>query len=170
VITDILQSAAGWLADQEQRYRIVLYVADSPVNSSWTQLHSGYDTIILAILGYRHGDFQADCVMVVGMGDDPSLGMKTTARKELILLHPDRSIAPGSTREWLKVTDHHTLFEVELRDRNILLGQKISKSYHLVSERLKRILKQVRGFKQCNAHMSQGYEDVKIDQTTVVFT
>lgn len=31
--------AAGWLAEQEQRYRTVLYVADSPVNSSssWTQ-------------------------------------------------------------------------------------------------------------------------------------
>lgn len=54
---------------------------------------------------------QADCVMVVGMGDDPSIGeyerlllsMKTTARKELVLLHPDRSVVPGSTREWLKV-------------------------------------------------------------------
>ena len=49
--------------------------------------------------------------MVIGMGDDPSLGeyekllqsMKTTARKELVLLHPDRSVVPGSTREWLKV-------------------------------------------------------------------
>ncbi|KAH9837348.1 patatin-domain-containing protein [Rhodofomes roseus] len=86
--------AAGWLAEQEQKYRIVLYVADSPVNSSWTQ------TCIR----------QADCVMVVGMGDDPSLGeyerlllsLKTTARKELVLLHSDRSVAPGSTREWLK--------------------------------------------------------------------
>ncbi|KAJ7292813.1 hypothetical protein C8J57DRAFT_1444263 [Mycena rebaudengoi] len=86
--------AAGWLADQEQKYRTVLYVADSPVNSSWTQ------TCIR----------QADCVMVVGMGDDPSIGeyerlllsMKTTARKELVLLHPDRSVVPGSTREWLK--------------------------------------------------------------------
>lgn len=29
--------AAGWLAEQEQKYRIVLYVADSTVNSSWTQ-------------------------------------------------------------------------------------------------------------------------------------
>jgi len=28
---------AAWLADQEQRYRIVLYVADSSVSSSWTQ-------------------------------------------------------------------------------------------------------------------------------------
>ncbi|KAJ7982797.1 hypothetical protein DFH06DRAFT_1171588 [Mycena polygramma] len=86
--------AAGWLADQEQKYRTVLYVADSPVNSSWTQ------TCIR----------QADCVMVVGMGDDPSIGeyerlllsMKTTARKELVLLHPDRTVLPGSTREWLK--------------------------------------------------------------------
>lgn len=29
--------AAAWLADLEQRYRTVLYVADSPVNSPWTQ-------------------------------------------------------------------------------------------------------------------------------------
>lgn len=29
--------AAGWLADQEQRYQTVLYVADSPVSSPWTQ-------------------------------------------------------------------------------------------------------------------------------------
>lgn len=50
--------------------------------------------------------------MVVGGGDDPSLGeyerllmsIKTTARKELVILHSDRSVAPGSTREWLKVS------------------------------------------------------------------
>lgn len=29
--------AAGWLAEQEQKYRIVLYVADSAVTSTWTQ-------------------------------------------------------------------------------------------------------------------------------------
>ncbi|OCH95670.1 patatin-domain-containing protein [Obba rivulosa] len=86
--------AAGWLAEQEQKYRIVLYVADSAVSSSWTQ------TCIR----------QADYVMVLGMGDDPSIGeyerlllsMKTTARKELVLLHPERSVVPGSTRQWLK--------------------------------------------------------------------
>jgi lysophospholipid hydrolase len=52
--------------------------------------------------------------MVVAMGEDPCLGeyerlllsMKTTARKELVLLHPDRSVAPGSTRQWLKVHYH----------------------------------------------------------------
>lgn len=54
---------------------------------------------------------QADYVMLVGAGEDPDLGeyerlllsMKTTARKELVLLHPDRSVIPGSTRAWLKV-------------------------------------------------------------------
>lgn len=86
--------SAGWLADQEQRYDTVLYVADSPVGSPWTQ------TCIR----------QADFVLLVGLGDDPSIGeyerllvsMKTTARKELVLLHADRSIYPGSTKEWLK--------------------------------------------------------------------
>ena len=88
--------AAGWLAEQEQKFRIVLYIADSAVSSSWTQ------TCIR----------QADCVMVLGMGDDPSIGeyerlllsLKTTARKELVLLHTDRSVVAGSTREWLKVS------------------------------------------------------------------
>ncbi len=39
---------AGWLADQEQRYHTVLYVADSPVNSSWTQ------TCIRQVTFYLH--------------------------------------------------------------------------------------------------------------------
>ncbi|KAF8514349.1 hypothetical protein BU17DRAFT_52619 [Hysterangium stoloniferum] len=98
---------AGWLADLEQRYRIVLYIADSPVNSPWTQ------TCIR----------QADYVMVVGMGDDPNLGeyerlllsMKSTARKELVLLHPERNVIPGSTREWLKIRPWvHAHLHVEL--------------------------------------------------------
>jgi len=98
---------AAWLADQEQRYKIVLYVADSSVGSSWTQ------TCVR----------QADYVLVVGLCDDPSMGeyerlllsMKTTARKELVLLHPDRSVAPGSTREWLKTRPWvHQHIHVEL--------------------------------------------------------
>ena len=110
--------AAGWLAEQEQKYRIVLYVADSAVSSSWTQ------TCIRQVrpLMLYPASFlvlkvsQADCVMLVGMGDDPSIGeferlllsLKTTARKELVLLHPDRSVVPGTTREWLKVDRLHT--------------------------------------------------------------
>ena len=46
------------------------------------------------------------------MGDEPGLGeyekfllaSGTTARKEMVLLHPERYVAPGSTRRWLKVS------------------------------------------------------------------
>ncbi|PWZ03234.1 hypothetical protein BCV70DRAFT_197464 [Testicularia cyperi] len=94
---------ANWLADLEQKYRLVVYIVDTPVSSTWSQ------TSIR----------QADCVLMVGFGDDPTMGeyerllmsVKTTARKELVLLHPERSVPPGSTREWLKsrpwVHAHH---------------------------------------------------------------
>lgn len=94
---------AGWLADQEQKYRIVLYVVDTAVSSQWT------------MTSIR----QADYILVVGMGDEVGLGeyeklllaSKTTARKELVILHPDRSVPPGSTRRWLQersyVSAHH---------------------------------------------------------------
>ncbi|GAA5864459.1 hypothetical protein JCM1840_000507 [Sporobolomyces johnsonii] len=86
---------AGWLAETEQKYRIVLYVADTAVSAPWTQ------TCIR----------QADCILVVADGGaDSSLGehekllvgMKTTARKELVLLHSERYVAPGTTRPWLR--------------------------------------------------------------------
>jgi len=95
---------AGWLAETEQKYRIVLYVADTAVSAPWTQ------TCIR----------QADCIFLVAdAGADPELGeyekalvgMKTTARKELVLLHADRNVPSGSTRIWLKnrpwVHAHH---------------------------------------------------------------
>ncbi|WFC97520.1 hypothetical protein MYAM1_000234 [Malassezia yamatoensis] len=94
---------AGWLANQEQNHRLVLYVVDTTVGSLWAQ------TSIR----------QADCILLVGFGDDPRVGeferlllsIKTTARKELVLLHPERSVVPGTTREWLKprpwVSAHH---------------------------------------------------------------
>ncbi|ORX58843.1 hypothetical protein DM01DRAFT_1381495 [Hesseltinella vesiculosa] len=98
---------ASWLAEQEERARIVLYLADSSVNSQWTR------TCIR----------QADCILLVGLGDeDPAVGeyerfminMKTTARKELVLLHRERSCIPGSTVNWLKnrlwIQAHHHVF------------------------------------------------------------
>ncbi|KAI9817366.1 MAG: phosphatidylcholine and lysophosphatidylcholine phospholipase [Thelocarpon impressellum] len=84
-----------YLADLEEKYGMVLYVADTNVNSPWTQ------TCIS----------QADCILLVGLAEgSPTigeyerflLGMKTTARKELVLLHVDRYSPPGLTRQWLK--------------------------------------------------------------------
>ncbi|EAW13540.1 lysophospholipase [Aspergillus clavatus NRRL 1] len=86
---------AQYLADLEEKYGMVLYIADTNVNSPWTQ------TCIT----------QADCILLVGLAESsPSigeyerflLGMKTTARKELVLLHSERYCPPGLTRRWLK--------------------------------------------------------------------
>ncbi|KAG1051266.1 hypothetical protein G6F43_006518 [Rhizopus delemar] len=98
---------ASWLAQQEEKYRIVLYLADGGVTSQWTR------TCIR----------QADCILLVGLGDgDPSVGeyerflinLKTTARKELVLLHGERHCAPGTTQNWLKnrlwIQAHHHVY------------------------------------------------------------
>ena len=84
-----------YLADLEERYGMLLYVADTNVNSPWTQ------TCIS----------QADCILLVALAEgSPTigeyerflLGMKTTARKELVLLHVERYSPPGLTRKWLR--------------------------------------------------------------------
>jgi len=84
-----------YLADLEEKYGMILYVADTNVNSPWTQ------TCIT----------QADCILLVGLAEgSPNigeyerflLGMKTTARKELVLLHVERYSPPGLTRKWLR--------------------------------------------------------------------
>lgn len=74
---------------------LLIIILDTNVNSPWTQ------TCIS----------QADCILLVGIADgSPAigeyerflLGMKTTARKELVLLHTDRFSSPGVTRAWLR--------------------------------------------------------------------
>ncbi|CAK7227705.1 phosphatidylcholine and lysophosphatidylcholine phospholipase [Sporothrix curviconia] len=84
-----------YLADLEEKYSLVVYVADTSVNSPWTQ------TCIT----------QADCILLVGLGESSPeigeyerfmLGMKSTARKLLVLLHAERYSASGLTRSWLK--------------------------------------------------------------------
>ncbi|KAK0718295.1 hypothetical protein B0T26DRAFT_752232 [Lasiosphaeria miniovina] len=84
-----------YLADLEEKYGLVIYVADTNVNAPWTQ------TCIA----------QADCVLFVGLADGSPeigeyerfmLGMKSTARKILVLLHQERYSSPGLTRRWLK--------------------------------------------------------------------
>ncbi|KAL4401187.1 phosphatidylcholine and lysophosphatidylcholine phospholipase [Malassezia pachydermatis] len=127
---------AGWLADKEQNYRLVLYVVDTSPSMSW------------ATTAIR----QADCVLLVGLGDDPHVGemertllsIKTTARKELVLLHPERSVRSGTTREWLKprpwVTAHHHIEMGSLprsRTRHVR-GSAPVLALRLLKHRLKR--------------------------------
>ncbi|KAJ1731537.1 Nte1p, partial [Coemansia biformis] len=94
----------GWVAELEQRCRLLLHVADGGASSPWT----------------RHCVHHSDFVLLVGLGDgDPRVGdyerlllaLKTTARKELVLLHETRTCGTGVTAEWLKrrpwVHAHH---------------------------------------------------------------
>ncbi|KAI1425421.1 patatin-like phospholipase [Xylaria sp. FL1777] len=84
-----------YLADLEEKYGLVLYVADTSVAAPWTQ------TCIT----------QADCILLLGLAESSPeigeyerfmLGTKSTARKTLVLLHADRDSKPGLTRSWLK--------------------------------------------------------------------
>ena len=83
-----------YLADLEEKFDLVLFVADTNVQSPWT------GTCIT----------QSDCVLIVGLAESsPAVGeferllltTKTTARKELVLLHNERLCPPGLTRKWL---------------------------------------------------------------------
>ncbi|KAK4542550.1 phosphatidylcholine and lysophosphatidylcholine phospholipase [Oleoguttula mirabilis] len=102
-----------YLADLEEKYGLVLYVADTSVKSPWTQ------TCIS----------QADCIYLVGLAEgSPSIGeyerflltTKTTARKELILLHTERYCPSGTTRAWLRsrpwVTGGHHHVQMSFRN------------------------------------------------------
>lgn len=84
-----------YLADLEEKYGLVLYVADTNVKSPWTA------TCIN----------QADCILLVGLATgSPNIGeyerflltTKSTARKELVILHSERFCPPGLTRQWLR--------------------------------------------------------------------
>lgn len=84
-----------YLTDLEEKYGMVLYIADTNVNSPWTQ------TCVK----------QADCILLIGLAEgSPSMGeyerfllsMKTTARKDLVLLHREKFSKPGLTSKWLR--------------------------------------------------------------------
>ena len=84
----------AYLEEQEELNRIVLYLADT-VNSPWMQRCVR----------------QADLILVVALAsEDGELGdfehcliqnVKTTARKELVLVHPSMEVPSGTTHRWL---------------------------------------------------------------------
>ncbi|TNM86167.1 hypothetical protein fugu_008438 [Takifugu bimaculatus] len=86
---------SGWLAQQEDLNRIVLYQTDNRM-TPWTQRCIR----------------QADCILIVGLGDqEPTLGeleqmLENTAvraLKKLILLHKEDGPGPSRTVEWLNM-------------------------------------------------------------------
>ncbi|XP_076755923.1 patatin like phospholipase domain containing sws isoform X2 [Xylocopa sonorina] len=94
----------SWLAQQEDQHRISLYQCD-PTYTLWTQRCVR----------------QADCILIVGLGDKPpSIGrtereverLVMRTQKELVLLHKEQSgQPPTNTVQWLNmrswVSSHH---------------------------------------------------------------
>ncbi|XP_077835867.1 patatin-like phospholipase domain-containing protein 6 isoform X21 [Macaca mulatta] len=86
---------SGWLAQQEDAHRIVLYQTDASL-TPWT------------VRCLR----QADCILIVGLGDqEPTLGQleqmlentAVRALKQLVLLHREEGAGPTRTVEWLNM-------------------------------------------------------------------
>lgn len=107
---------SGFFSDLEERYEIVVYIADTSVNSSWTS------TCIQ----------QGDCILLLADAlSDPAVGeyerlllkTRTMAHTELVLLHPEKFVAPGLTAKWLKsriwVHSHH---HIQLTHKNLAVG------------------------------------------------
>ncbi|MGE0569782.1 MAG: patatin-like phospholipase family protein [Dehalococcoidia bacterium] len=102
----------AWLSEQEARHRYVLFEADERT-SPWTDLCMR----------------QADRVAIVadaggpsapGMVEDRLQQVNGSARRELILVHPEQTARPRGTAAWLKqrdVTAHH---HVKLNDRELI--------------------------------------------------
>ncbi|CDK24137.1 unnamed protein product [Kuraishia capsulata CBS 1993] len=95
---------SGYFSELEEKYQTVVYVIDTPVNSSWTRTCISHGDCIL-LLADAQGSTE------VGEYERLLVKMRTTARTELILIHPERYVEPGSTTKWLKnriwVNSHH---------------------------------------------------------------
>lgn len=104
---------SGIFTDLEGKYQIVVYIADTTINSSWT------NTCIQ----------QADCVLLladsladpnyIGEFEKLLISSKTTPRVELCLLHPEKFVEPGLTTAWLKNrywvhSHHHIQFKLNM--------------------------------------------------------
>ena len=112
---------SGYFAYLEEEHETIVYVCDTPVQSHWTS------TCIS----------QGDCILLLADADDEatatSIGeyeqllikLKTTARTDLCLIHPDKYVVSGSTSQWLKnrvwVQGHHHV-QMSMEKHNESLG------------------------------------------------
>jgi len=94
----------GYFSELEEKYDIIIYLCDSVVNSTWTTTCIQQGDCILLL---------ADAVLSYDVGEYERLlsKTKTTARTELVLLHPEKYVEPGLTHKFLKnriwVHSHH---------------------------------------------------------------
>lgn len=98
---------SGYFAYLEEEYETVVYVCDSQLKSNWTSACISQGDCIL-LLADAEDD---ECATNVGDYERLLIKLKTTARTDLCLIHPEKSVLAGSTSIWLKkriwVQGHH---------------------------------------------------------------
>ncbi|RFU73225.1 lysophospholipase nte1 [Trichoderma arundinaceum] len=143
-----------YLADLEEKYGLVVYVADTNVNSPWTQ------TCIT----------QADSILLVGLAEgSPAigeyerfmLGMKSTARKTLVLLHTERFSRPGLTRSWLRnrmwINGGHYHIQMAFRTDAMPAHPPSKRLGQALKERVQVLQAEIQKYTSRNVHHTQYY-------------
>ncbi|KAI9802963.1 MAG: phosphatidylcholine and lysophosphatidylcholine phospholipase [Sarcosagium campestre] len=143
-----------YLADLEEKYGMVLYVADTNQNAPWTQ------TCIS----------QADCILLVGIAEGSTavgeyerflIGMKTTARKELVLLHTDRFSPPGLTRRWLRnrmwINGGHHHIQMEFRASSAPVHPQVKRFGTALKQRVQVLQAEIQKYTSRRMHQSPLY-------------
>ncbi|KOS21552.1 Lysophospholipase NTE1 [Escovopsis weberi] len=143
-----------YLADLEEKYGLVVYVADTSVNSPWTQ------TCIT----------QADSILLVGLAEgSPTigeyerfmLGMKSTARKTLVLLHAERFSRPGLTRSWLRnrmwINGGHCHIQMSFRTNAMPVHPPSKRLGQALKERVQVLQAEIQKYTSGNGHHRSYY-------------
>ncbi|KKY33130.1 putative lysophospholipase nte1 [Diaporthe ampelina] len=143
-----------YLADLEEKFGLVVYVADTSVNSAWTQ------TCIT----------QADCILLVGLAEGSPevgeyerfmLGQKSTAQKILVLLHAERYSVSGMTRAWLKnrvwINGGHFHVQMDIGRENLPLHPRAKRLGLNIKERVQTLQAEIQKYTSRKVRYSPVY-------------
>ena len=133
---------------------LMLWPLDTSVNSPWTQ------TCIA----------QADSILLVGLAEgSPAtgeyerfmLGMKSTARKILILLHAERYSRPGLTRSWLQnriwINGGHYHIQMDIRAHEMPVHPPSKKLGQALKERVQVLQAEIQKYTSRKHHHTPYY-------------
>lgn len=142
-----------YLADLEEKYGLVVYIADTNVNSPWTQTCiSQADSILL--VGLSEGSPE------IGEYERFMLGMKSTARKILVLLHAERYSPSGLTRSWLRnrmwINGGHYHVQMAFRT-NIVPVDQPSKRSNTIKQRVQILQAEIQKYTSRKSRHSPFY-------------
>ncbi|KAK6463472.1 hypothetical protein DFJ63DRAFT_121760 [Scheffersomyces coipomensis] len=143
---------SGYFAYLEEEYETIVYVCDTPLKSNWTSTCISQGDCILLLADAD------DDVVATGVGDYERLLMKlkTTARTDLCLMHPEKYVEPGSTSIWLKnrlwVQGHH---HIHMQVSKVSVKERGTKRANIISDLAAKISSKT------NPSIKLSFENVK---------